>query len=101
MKKILLYVATAILLGTVTMVVPLMLLKPRYYELMTSRGKENVTKGSPAFLEALDEGEGTYGEGEALERAVSPSNLSSAGLMLIPSFLLALGVSLYLRKRMF
>ena len=100
MKKALLYVATAILLGTVTMVAPLMLLKPTYYEAIT-RGGENVTKGSPAFLEALDGGEGTFEEGGALERVVSPSNLSSAGLMLVPSFLLALGVSLYLKKRMF
>jgi len=101
MKKALLYVATAILLGTVTMVAPLMLLKPSYYELITSSDEENLRKGSPAFLEALDEGEGTFEEGGALERAVSPSNLSSAGLMLVPSFLLALGVSLYLKKRVF
>ena len=100
MKKVLLYVATAILLATVTMVAPLMLLKPSYYELITSSDGENL-RNAPAFLEALDEGEGTFGEGGALEKAVSPSNLSSAGLMLIPSFLLALGVSLYLRKRMF
>ncbi|MDH5623873.1 MAG: hypothetical protein OEY39_05340, partial [Candidatus Bathyarchaeota archaeon] len=63
-------------------------------------GGENA-KNSPAFLEALDEGEGTHGEVGALERAVSPSNLSSAGLIFIPGFLLALGVSLYLKKRMF
>ena len=93
MKKALLYVATAILLGTITMVAPLMLLKPRYFEA--------ITQGSPASLETLDKGEGTYAEGGALERAVSPSNLSSAGLMLIPGFLLALGVSLYFKKRMF
>ena len=101
MKKALLYVVTAILLGTVSMVAPLMLFKPRYYELITSRGGENVTKSSPAFLEALDEGEGTFEEGGALGRAVSPSNLSSAGLMLIPGFPLALGVSLFLKKRMY
>ena len=101
MKKALLFAVTAILLGTLTMVAPLMLLKPRYYELITYRGEENVTKGSPAFLETLDGGEETLGEGGVLERAVSPSNLSSAGLMLVPSLLLALGVSLYLKKRMF
>ena len=111
MKKALLYVATAILLGIVTMVAPLMLLKPAYYglidELITSRD-ENVTKLTPALIEAIGEGEfsatpdevvKTFEEGDALERAVSPSNLSSAGLMLIPSFLLALGVFLYLKKR--
>jgi len=100
MKKVLLYVATAILLGTVTMVAPLMLLKPSYYELITSRDRKDVLMGSPEFLKTLDGGEGTFEEGGALERAVSPSNLSSAGLMLIPSLLLALVVSLYLKKRM-
>ena len=94
MKKALLYVATSILLGTVMMVAPLMLLKPTYYALITARDGKNI----PAILEALDEGEGTFREG-ALERVVSPSNLSSAALMLIPSFLLALGVSLYLKNR--
>ena len=100
MKKVVLYVATAILLGIVTMVAPLMLLRPTYYELITSRGGENV-KNTPAFLDALDEGERTYGESGALERAASLPNLSSTALILIPSFLLALGVSLYLKKRMF
>jgi len=85
----------AILLGAPTMVAPLILLKPSYYELLTSPGVKNTS----AFLEALDEGEGTYDEGGALERALSPSNLSSAGLMLVPSFLLALGVSILLKKR--
>jgi hypothetical protein len=107
MKKALLYVATAILLGTVTMVASLMLFKPRYYELITSRD-ENVTKLTPALIEAIGEGEfpatpdegvKTFGEGGALERAVGSSNLSSAALMLIPSFLLALGISLYFKKR--
>ena len=96
MKKALLYVATAILLGTVTMVAPLMLLKPKYYELITSPRAKNMSEIS----ETLNGEEKTFQDGGALERAVSPSNLSSAGLMLIPSFLLALGVSLYLRKRM-
>jgi len=97
MKKVLLYVATAILLGTVTMVAPLWLLKPNYYNLITSSGAR-APSDSHKFLNALDGGEETVQQ-EALKRAVSPSNLSSAGLMLIPSFLLALGVSLYLKKR--
>ncbi len=101
MKKVLLYVATAILLGTVTMVAPLWLLKPNYYSLIvSSRGGANARWGSPKFLQTLDEGEATSGEG-ALKSAVSPSNLSSTGLILIPSLLLALGVSLYLKKRIF
>jgi len=96
MKKALLYVATAILLGIVTMVAPLMLLKPKYYELITSPRAKNMSEIS----ETLNGGEKTFEEGGALKRAVSPSNLSSTGLMLIPSFLLALGVFIYLKKRM-
>ena len=95
MKKALLYVATAIILGTVTMVAPLMLLKPNYYELITSSGSKNMS----TFSEAVDDGEGTYGERGALGRAVSPSNLSSVGLILLPSFFFALSVALYLKKR--
>lgn len=95
MKKALLYVMTAILLDTLTMVAPLVLLRLSYYELLTSPGVKNVS----ATLEALDEGDGTYDEREALERALGPSNLSSAGLMLVPSFLLALGGSVFLKKR--
>jgi len=94
-KKALLYVMTALLLGTVTMVAPSRLLKPRYYEAITTFGVKNMS----AITETLGKGEGTYGGGGVLERAVGPSNLSSAGLMLIPSFLLALGASLYLEKR--
>jgi hypothetical protein len=93
MKKALLYVATAILLGTVTMVAPLMLLKPRYFEA--------ITQGSPASSETLDKGEGRSGEVGALETAISPRNLRSAGLIFIPGFLLALGFSLYVKKRMY
>jgi hypothetical protein len=91
MKKALLYAVTAVLLGTVTMIAPLMLLKPSYY-------KARI-EGSSEFLEALDNGEGTFEKGGAFERAVSPSNLSSAALIFIPSFLIALGVALYLKKR--
>jgi len=91
MKKALPYGLTAILLGTVTMVTPLMLLELGYFELMDSR----------PFISILGRGKETYEEGRALERALSPSNLSSVGLMFIPSFLLALGAFLYLKKRMF
>lgn len=99
MKKTLLYVAIAIMLGSVTMIAPLILLKPTYYELITSRGGENA-RNSQAFLDALDEGEGPYGETGTLERALSPSNLLSAGLIFILGFLFALGFSLYIKKRM-
>ena len=112
MKKILAFTVTSILLGVVTMVAPLMLLKPRYYDLITSGDRENLQRDSE-FYEALDGlaelPPDTLGEGDArdmlskeygLERAVNPANLASTGLILAPSFLLALGVFLYSRKRM-
>ena len=96
MKRALLYVIVALLMGALTMVAPLILLKPNYYELLSSPGVKNTS----AFLEALNGSEGAYDERTALERALAPSNLSSAGLILVPSFLLALGVSILLKKRM-
>jgi len=93
MKETLLHAVTTIMLGALTMVAPLMAVKLGNYEVLTS-GEKNTS----AFLEALDEGEGTYEEGEAPERAVISSNLSSVGLMLIPSFFFASGISVYLKK---
>jgi hypothetical protein len=95
MRKVLPYVATAILLGIATMIAPIMLLKPSYYELITSSGAKSQT----AMLDALDGGEAAFEDRGALERAASPSNVSSAGLLILPSFLLAAVVSLYIRKR--
>lgn len=92
MKKALSYAVTAILLGTVIMLVPLMLVKPGYIQPLASGDGEIVPRYCPQAVETLD-------EGDSLGRATRPSNLSSAGLMLIPSLLLALGVSLYLKKR--
>ena len=80
------------------MIVPIMLLKPSYYELITSSGAKSQT----AMLDALDGGEAlppAFEDRGALERAASPSNMSSAGLLILPSFLLAAVVSLYLRKQ--
>jgi len=94
MKEVMLYALIAIILGALTMVAPLMAVKLGNYVVLTS-GEKNTS----AFLEALDEGEETYEEGEARERAVISSNLSSVGLTLIPSFLFASGISLYLKKR--
>jgi hypothetical protein len=89
-----LYALIDIMLGALTMVAPLIVVKLGNYGVPTSLGEKNTS----AFLEALDEREGTYEEWEAPERAVISSNLSSVGLMLIPSFLFASGISLYLKK---
>ncbi len=106
-NKALIYVATAFLLGTVTMVAPLILLKPAYYNLIISGGDAKLIDRS-SVLQALDgeeisatldEDAKWYGAGRAIARALSPSNLSSAGLVLIPSFFFALGLSLFVRKR--
>jgi hypothetical protein len=102
MKKILSYAAAAILLGTVMMLAPAMLLKSNYYGSVAFTGGEAVPRYCPEAQKtfAIVEVE-TLDTEEALGRAIRPSNLLSAGLMLIPSFLLALGVSLYLKKRIF
>ena len=94
MKKAFAYAVIAILLGAFTIVGPLLVLKPSYYEWLTSNGVKDIS----TFSEAVDEREGTYDERRAFARAASPPSLSSVGLMLIPSFLFALGISLYLKK---
>ena len=99
MKKALAYAMTAILLGIATMLAPLMLNEPGDVQLLASGDGEKALKSCPQ-VETSDV-ENTFDEGGSLGRAISPSNLSSAGLMLIPSFLIALGVFLYLKKRMF
>jgi len=94
MKEAILYALIAIMLGVLTMVAPLMAVKLGNYVVLISLGEKNTS----AFLEALDEGEGTCEEREASERAVISSNLSSVGLMLISSFFFASGISLYLKR---
>ena len=110
MKKALAYAMTAILLGTVTMLAPVMLLKSSYYGQLAFGDGEDVPMGLPKLPRYCPEDEERLGFGvvnetldraEAFGRTLCPSNLSSAGLMLIPSFFLALGVSIYLKKRTF
>ncbi len=94
MKEAMLYALIAIMLGALTMVAPLMAIKLGNYGVLTS-GEKNTS----AFLESLDKRKETCEKREAPERAVISSNLSSVGLMLIPSFLFASGISLYFKKR--
>jgi hypothetical protein len=94
MKAAMLYALIAIMLGALTMVAPLIAIKLGNYGVLTS-GEKNTS----ALLEALDEGKETHEEREAPKRAMISSNLSSVGLMLIPSFFFASGISLYLKKR--
>lgn len=105
MNKALSYVAIAILLGTVTMLAPLILIKPT--SSLDSNDGEDVPMNLPKYMCPDEEKLGlgvvneTLERTEAFERTLRLSNLSSAGLILIPSFLLALGISLYLKKRTF
>ena len=113
MNKILVYTVIAILLGSVTMVVPLALLGPsnlipddNYLDTVPESGGETFERNgvltSPeAPAEQLDD-TATYdlstGESTLRETDVA-SNLSSIGLITVSSFLVALGVFVYLRKR--
>jgi len=108
MKKVLPYAVAAILLGAVTMLVPVMVLESICYDALTY----GIGEGTPRWVcpaeaskasniptdqETLDGGE-TY----RLTLITSPlSNILYAGLMLVPSFLVALGVFIYMKKRVF
>jgi len=118
-NKILVYTLIAILLGSVTMVVPLALLGPSnlipdndYTDTVPESGVEtfdrNGVLSSPdASAEQLGDTE-TYDnsskESAACESTLRgtdvASDLSSIGLITVPSFLVALGVFVYLKKRM-
>jgi hypothetical protein len=99
MKKALAYAMTAVFLGVATMLAPLVLIESGSIRFLGSGdGEKALVPCSRA--ETLD-AENTFSEGDSLGRAISPLNLSSAGLMLVPSFLVALGAFLYLKKRMF
>ncbi len=136
MNKILPYIMIAILLGTVTMVVPYALLGPSDYTSPTEEStliQPSTTEPpapEPTEPEKLDNQERAYTEGGDLENgdtlapvpegSIEPqeaepsglaateadlileslSALSPIGLMTIPSFLIALGAFIYLKKRM-
>ena len=139
MNKIMLYVGLAILLGTVTMVVPLALLEPRD-SIMDIKDTPTVPEYTVTVPEVEEPNNlEDFGEDRILENgnfsvqmttpepapetlapsepsaapevppqepelvvktAENPSDLSPIGLMTVPSFLVALGVFVYLRKRM-
>ncbi len=116
MNKIILYVGLAILLGTVTMVVPLTLLGTsesipegnytvRFNDTETSRqASDSLNGGKFESDNKSPTPEPTNPEAPqivlSLTKTETASDLSTIGLMTIPSFLVALGVFVYLRKRM-
>jgi hypothetical protein len=89
MNKTLAYLATAVLLGVIVMLAPLQLLPSMGYpatgETFSARSAERL----PPFSETLNGG----------SVAVLRINLLNSGLMLAFSFVFALGVFLYVRKR--
>ena len=102
MRKILSYAVAAILLGTVTILVPAMLLESIFYDPLASSYGEFVPRCLPSQANKAAEGYSWDEYVETFGLTESPLiNLLPAGFMLIPSFLLALGVSLYLKKRVF
>lgn len=106
MKKALSYAVAAILLGTVTMLVPVKMLESICYDALTYGNGErrppswccpSQADKAEAMLSAR-----ALDTGETLGLAASPlSNILYAGLMLVPSFLVALGVFIYMKKRVF
>ncbi|MCW4015936.1 MAG: hypothetical protein NWF06_06165 [Candidatus Bathyarchaeota archaeon] len=140
MNKIILYVGLAILLGTVTMIAPLAVLKPEdtvmdidntlldpEYTLSVPNAEEQNSQNETyeaekGMLESGDFSTDTWTEGNVtispsepsepvaapedatrkpltVNTADSSSDLSSVALMAVPSFLVALGFFVVLRKR--
>ena len=115
MNKTVVYTVIAILLGTVTMVAPLALLGPNEIDpakystigasdnatasqelLDSTRGNENFSSPAPS---SNTSGNGSQPNETYLLTAETVSSLSQVGLLILPSFLVALGVFVYFRKR--
>jgi len=88
MRKTLAYMATAVLLGVIVMLAPLQLLPDTRYSATGGYATASSTDRQPPD-EALNGG----------STAVLQLTLLNGGLMLAFSFVLALGVFLYVRKR--
>jgi hypothetical protein len=109
MKKVLSYAVAAILLGTVTMLVPVKMLESICYDALTYGNGEVVPSRWCCPAEASEASnipseQGTLDGGEIHRFTLETSPLSKilyAGFMLVPSFLVALGVFIYTKKRVF
>ena len=117
MNRLMVYMLVAILFGMVTMIVPLAVLKNSdtiptgQYPINTTDGlddTQNRNYDSESPTESIDNGSSSEVSDETLEPIKTETNfliesasgLTSIGLMAIPSFLFALGVFAYIRKRM-
>jgi hypothetical protein len=129
MNKILVYTFLAILLGTVTMIAPLALLEPPEQHMLTTADSSDVrlspqkdtlgaedtltapelpvpAPSAPDFSAQAPESASPEEPNAENARIYSISTesellsgLSSIGLMIVPSFLIAVGVFVYLKKR--
>ena len=116
MNKILAYTVIAILLGSITMVVPLALLGPNKLVPVDSKdnapgsGEETYERNDalafPNITSQQTDSIGTYDKSSSppsfesgLGIADVNSGLSSVGLMIVPGFVVALGIFVYLKKR--
>ena len=118
-NKVLVYTVIAILLGSVTMVVPLALLGPSNLipdnnypntdpesseETLARNGVLSSSEASAEQSGGTETYDGSSKEVSACDSSLKgtgvASDLSSIGLITVPSFLVALGVFVYLKKRM-
>ena len=99
--KILTYAITAFLLGTATMLVPFMLFEPTYVQLLGSGEGERIFIDYPQNDYPQNEcrEENTLNKTDSLHKALSPSTISAASILLVPSFFIALCSFIYLKKR--
>jgi len=95
-KKTLAYVVTAILLGTVVMLFPVLMLYPS--QISTIRGLASTPTPLPPPAPEMDTG---YVEKAtvAVDVAPSPLNLAYAGFIFMLGFVVGLGVSQYYKRR--
>ena len=114
-NRFLAYTVIAILLGSVTMIVPFALLGPD--NLVPTTSNDNVLEVSegtaerndvaPSFDATTQQQNGNETYDNSPENSVPTSlwetdvasGLSSIGMMIVPGFLVALGIFVYLKKR--
>jgi hypothetical protein len=115
LNKAVVYAVIAILLGSVTMFAPLALLgsneidPAKYFTIGASdnetgsqglldnaRGNENFSSLPP---NSYTPGTGSQPNESCLLPAETASSLSQVGLLVVPSFLVALGIFVYFKKR--
>jgi len=104
-KKTLAYVVTAILLGTVVMLFPVLMLYPS--QVSTMRGLAPSQAPLPPFApETFEDTQKSAAaevetEVEAVGVALFPLSLAYAGFIFMFGFVVALGVSQYYKRRIF